>query len=73
MEYPIILVQEIILIYLVLKYMGLLGANSFALFGVYLGITGAFTSGILPKWILSFLAVSTYKYSTISLAKVSTI
>lgn len=56
MEYPIILVQEIILIYLVLKYMGILGTNSFALFGLYLGITGAFLSGLLPKWILSFLA-----------------
>ncbi|PSN34543.1 PQ-loop repeat-containing protein 3 [Blattella germanica] len=57
MEYPIILVQEVILIFLVLKYMGLLSTNSFALFGAYLAITGAFVSGLLPKWILSFLAL----------------
>jgi hypothetical protein len=59
MEYPIILVQQIILIFLVLKYMGFLGMNSFALFGLYIGITGAFLSGLLPKTILAVLAVST--------------
>ncbi|KDR13938.1 hypothetical protein L798_12191 [Zootermopsis nevadensis] len=56
MEYPIILVQQIILIFLVLKYMGFLGMNSFALFGLYIGITGAFVFGLLPKTILAVLA-----------------
>jgi hypothetical protein len=59
MEYPIILVQEIILIFLVLNYMALLGTNSFACFGLYIAITGAFLSGLLPKTILAVLAVST--------------
>lgn len=59
LEYPIILVQEIILIFLVLKYMALLGKNSFACFGLYIAITGAFLSGLLPKTMLAVLAVST--------------
>ncbi|XP_023719284.1 solute carrier family 66 member 3 [Cryptotermes secundus] len=56
MEYPIILVQEIVLIFLVLKYMGFLGTNSFACFGLYIAITGAFLCGLLPKTILAVLA-----------------
>lgn len=58
MEYPIILVQEIVLIFLVLKYMGFLGTNSFACFGLYIAITGAFLCGVLPKTIIAVLAVS---------------
>jgi hypothetical protein len=59
LEYPIILVQEIILIYLVLKYVALLGTKSFACFGLYIAITGAFLCGLLPQTILAILAVST--------------
>ncbi|GLH14551.1 hypothetical protein R5R35_008735 [Gryllus longicercus] len=56
MEYPIILVQEIILIYLVLLYMNLLNAFSVGAFGIYLTITASFLLEIFPKSILSFLA-----------------
>ncbi|XP_046996821.1 solute carrier family 66 member 3 [Schistocerca americana] len=55
MEYPIILVQEIILIYLVLKYKNMVNTLSFAIFGIYLGLTSAFLTGVLPKTILSIL------------------
>lgn len=62
LEYPIILVQEIILIFLVLKYVALLGTKSFACFGLYIAITGAFLCGLLPKTILAVLAVSIIMY-----------
>ena len=62
LEYPIILVQEIILIFLVLKYVALLGTKSFACFGLYIAITGAFLCGLLPKTVLAVLAVSTIMY-----------
>ena len=62
LEYPIILVQEIILIFLVLKYMALVGTKSFACFGLYMAITGAFVCGLLPKTILAVLAVSIMMY-----------
>lgn len=56
MEYPIILVQEVILIYLVLKFKSMLNSNSFILFGVYLGVVASFCLGLIPKSILSILA-----------------
>ncbi|XP_067009317.1 solute carrier family 66 member 3 [Anabrus simplex] len=56
MEYPIILVQEIILIYLVLAYSELLNMFSFGCFGIYVGIVGSFVMGLLPKSILAILA-----------------
>ncbi|KAG8231712.1 hypothetical protein J437_LFUL018956 [Ladona fulva] len=55
MEYPIIIFQEIILIYLVLKYMDLLNAVSAGLFGLYLAVFGGFLFGIIPPQILTFL------------------
>lgn len=56
MEYPIILVQEVILIYLVLKYQDSANLFSLVCFGLYCGITATFVTGVLPKSILAFLA-----------------
>nr|CAD7394309.1 unnamed protein product [Timema cristinae] len=55
MEYPIILIQQIILIYLVVKYMDLLGQFSFVCCGLYIGITVAFLTGLFPRRMLAFL------------------
>lgn len=58
LEYPVILFQEIILIYLVLKYMNLVNSISWASFGIYLALFSAFLLEIFPKTLLSILAVS---------------
>lgn len=58
LEYPIILIQELILIFLVLKYKGFL--NIFALFasGFYFSVTAGFLMGMVPIGLLAFLVVS---------------
>ncbi|CAB3388822.1 Hypothetical predicted protein, partial [Cloeon dipterum] len=56
MEYPIILVQELVLIFLVLKYKNLVNTTSIAGFGVYLAVLAAFGLKIVPTVILSILA-----------------
>ncbi|XP_059472669.1 solute carrier family 66 member 3 [Neocloeon triangulifer] len=56
MEYPIILFQELILIFLVLKYKNLVNTTSIAGFGVYLAILAAFALRIVPTVVLSFMA-----------------
>ncbi|XP_046390223.1 solute carrier family 66 member 3 [Ischnura elegans] len=66
MEYPIIIFQEIILIFLVLKYMDLLNVVSAGLFGLYLAIFGGFLSGILPAPILTLLVPLTTPVSASS-------
>jgi hypothetical protein len=58
MEYPFILVQEIVLIFLVLKYMDLINTTTIGGFGLYLAITSGFLFEILPDYFLSILAVS---------------
>lgn len=58
MEYPIILVQELVLIYFVIYYKDLMNTKSFIGAGIYFSIAGGFLSGILPREILTFLVVS---------------
>ncbi|XP_050301073.1 solute carrier family 66 member 3 [Anthonomus grandis grandis] len=55
LEYPIIWIQELILIFLVLKYKNYL--NFYALFGsgVYFSIAGGLILGVVPKGLLAFL------------------
>lgn len=56
LEYPIILVQELILIYLVLKYQGLLTSTYVWLgSGAYFAILAAFLVGVAPSGLLAFL------------------
>lgn len=57
LEYPIILVQELILILCVLHYKQLLGAGSLIGSGIYFSIAGGFLFGILPREFLTFLVV----------------
>lgn len=59
LEYPIILVQEYILIFLVLKYLSRLNARSLLCAIIYLVLSGCLLLEIVPKIILTFLAVST--------------
>lgn len=55
-EYPIILVQEYILIFLVLKYLSRLNARSLLCAIIYLVLSGCLLLEIVPKIILTFLA-----------------
>lgn len=59
LEYPIILVQEYILIFLVLKYLSKI--NMWSLLGtiIYFALSSCLLLGIVPKIILTFLAVGT--------------
>lgn len=57
LEYPIILIQEIILIICVLHYKELLDSKSLVGAGVYFSIAFSFLSGIVPLGILAFLVV----------------
>lgn len=57
LEYPIILVQEIILILCVLHYKQLLNIASLVGAGAYFSVAFAFLSGIVPLGMLAFLVV----------------
>ncbi|XP_012267202.1 solute carrier family 66 member 3 [Athalia rosae] len=56
MEYPIILVQEFVLIYLVLLYLNLVNPGSILVTILYFSIFGAFLFQIIPKSVLTILA-----------------
>ncbi|XP_071438596.1 solute carrier family 66 member 3 [Hetaerina americana] len=66
MEYPIIIFQEIILIFLVLKYMDLLNVISAGLFGIYAAVFGGFIFGLFPPQILTMLVPLTTPVSASS-------
>lgn len=58
MEYPVLLIQEYILILLVLKYQRQLNQRTFAYGGGYIVIVLLFAYQILPKFLLALLVVS---------------
>lgn len=58
MEYPILLFQEYILIYLVLKYKGQLDSNAYKFAGAYFFALSLFLTNIIPTFILALLVVS---------------
>lgn len=58
MEYPILLFQEYILIYLVLKYKGQLDSNAYKFAGAYFFALSMFLTNIIPTFILAMLVVS---------------
>lgn len=55
MEYPILLFQEYILIFLVLKYRRQLNANSYKIAGAYFFALSMFLTNIIPTFILAML------------------
>jgi len=55
LEYPVLLVQEYVLIYLVLKYKRLLSNEVYTITGVYFLLILAFGYRILPKFLLAIL------------------
>ncbi|CAH0548094.1 unnamed protein product [Brassicogethes aeneus] len=55
MEYPIILFQELILIFFVLYYKSQLNIISVFISGIYFTIAGSFLIGIVPIGVLAFL------------------
>lgn len=55
MEYPILLIQEYVLVYVVLKYENLLGKKAFIWSGVYAAVFFGFASGIIPSSLLMML------------------
>lgn len=61
LEYPVLLVQEYILIFLVVKYKNLLGNNAYAIAGGYAVAVLAFGYNILPKFLLALIVVSTIR------------
>lgn len=56
LEYPVILVQEFVLIYLVLLYLDFVNAGSILLAVFYFSIFGCFLTQTIPKTILTILA-----------------
>jgi hypothetical protein len=58
LEYPIIIAQEYILIFLVLKYKNILNSRSYWLTALYFGITLGFLSKVIPPPALTFVIVS---------------
>lgn len=57
LEYPIILIQELVLILCVLYYKDLLDTNAFIGAGMYFSVAFGFLSGLVPLGILAFLVV----------------
>jgi len=55
MEYPVILVQEYVLIYMILHYQKSVNNKSFLLFAAYFSFVAFFVLGILPPSFLTFL------------------
>lgn len=55
MEYPILLVQEYALVYVVLKYKNLLSKPAYIWTGVYVAVFTAFVTGIIPGGVLVML------------------
>lgn len=58
MEYPIILIQEIILIYFVISYKQLLGMKSVIGAMIYFGLLACFLFGTFPREFLTYLVVN---------------
>lgn len=65
LEYPIILIQEFILILSVLYYKGIFGAPTFVGAFIYISMAFGFLSGIVSKDILMFLVVQIDKIKSI--------
>lgn len=57
LEYPIILLQELILILCVLYYKQLLNFTSLVCAGVYFTIAGSFLIGLVPLGLIAFMVV----------------
>lgn len=58
MEYPIIIVQEYILIYLVLKYKDLFNTRTYIWTCLYFATTLGFILRVIPKNVLMYIIVS---------------
>lgn len=57
MEYPVILIQELILIYFVLYYKRLINTRSLFQASIYFAVASGFFTGFFSKDILTFLVV----------------
>ncbi|XP_065076022.1 solute carrier family 66 member 3-like [Ochlerotatus camptorhynchus] len=55
MEYPILLVQEYVLVYVVLKYKNMLNKPAYIWSGVYVAVFSAFAIGVLPSSLIMML------------------
>lgn len=66
MEYPILLFQEYILIYLVLKYKRQLNSNAYKFAGAYFFALSLFLTNIIPTFILAMLVVSSLEPETVN-------
>lgn len=58
MEYPIIILQEYILIYMVLKYKDLFNTRTYLWTCLYFAATLGFILGVIPKYVLMYIIVS---------------
>lgn len=58
LEYPVLLIQQYILIFLVLKYKRLLTTNTYYAVGGYAIVVSLFVYNFLPKFLLAMLVVS---------------
>lgn len=55
MEYPILLIQEYVLVFVVLKYSNMLNKPAYIWSGVYVAIFTGFATGIIPSSVLMML------------------
>lgn len=58
LEYPILLAQEYVLIYCVLKYSNLLNTKTTICAGLYVAIAGLFLTQTIPPSVLTAMLVS---------------
>lgn len=58
LEYPVLLIQEYVLIYCVLKYSNLVNTKTLMYAGLYVAITGLFLTQIIPPSVLTMMLVS---------------
>lgn len=61
LEYPVLLIQEYVLIYCVLKYSNLLNTKTLMYAGLYVALTGLFLTKIIPPSVLTMMLVSGQK------------
>lgn len=58
LEYPILLLQDFVLVFLVLKYKRLLGKDAYLIALGYFAVTALVLTKIMPVFLLSLLVVS---------------
>lgn len=62
LEYPMLLMQEYVLVFLVLKYNGMLNQHTYVIAGAYFCVFSLILSRLLPSFLFTMLVVSIRSY-----------